>query len=666
MTALTRSVRRKLKRSGSADPAAGTQIEAMPAAPIGATRSLHRSTSRRTTRCSPTSRAPAAPSTSTRSSSTRPRSRELHAAGVKLAVPLVSQGELIGVLNLGPRLSEQDYSTDDRKLLDNLAAQAAPALRVGQLVREQEAEAATRERFEQELEVAQLIQQNFLPQASCPTCPAGRSPPTTARRARSAATSTTSSRCPTARSAFVVGDVTDKGVPAALVMAATRSVLRASAQRLVEPGDVLERVNEHLCPDMPEKMFVTCLYGVLDPRSGPLPLRQRRPRPAVRQDRRRRRSSCAPAACRSGSCRAWPTRRRRPCSQPGDSRAAALRRHRRGARRRTREMFGFPRLKETVGRGRGRPGADRPRARRPRRLHRPRRRAGGRHHDGHPPALAGAAHMVRRVRGSVLAEFELPSEPGNERVAIERVERARRGARPRTERRLERLKTAVARGDDERDGARQRVPRATGRSSIRVLTRPTACACRSPTSASAGELAEPEDADLEAKLAGLQQPARLGPVPDREHGRRDARDERRGAPHPRARACAWKETTMATSELQRRCAERDGVAVIDLAGDVELAAPRRRSRRPGTQATAERADAVVLNFERAGYINSTGIALIVGLLAQARAAGIEVRALRADATHYREIFEITRLADFMAINPDEDSAVSGAEGSTDA
>ena len=82
---------------------------------------------------------------------------------MKLVVPLVSQGELIGLLNLGPRLSDQDYSTDDRKLLDNLAAQAAPALRVGQLVREQEAEARARERIEQELEVARLIQQNFLP-----------------------------------------------------------------------------------------------------------------------------------------------------------------------------------------------------------------------------------------------------------------------------------------------------------------------------------------------------------------------------------------------------------------------------------------------------------------------------------------------------------------------
>ena len=93
--------------------------------------------------------------------------------------------------------------------------------------------------------------------------------------------------------------MTDKGVPAALVMSATRSVLRASAQRLIEPGEVLERVNEHLCPDMPEKMFVTCLYGVLDTeqracfasRTRATTFPTSRPPTAW--------SSCAPAACRS-------------------------------------------------------------------------------------------------------------------------------------------------------------------------------------------------------------------------------------------------------------------------------------------------------------------------------------------------------------------------------
>ena len=208
---------------------------------------------------------------------------------MKLAVPLVSQGELIGVLNLGPRLSEQDYSSDDRKLLDNLAAQAAPALRVAQLVREQEAEAATRQRFEQELEVARLIQQNFLPK-ELPDLP-GWQIAACYRPAREVGGDFYDViPLPDGRVGFVVGDVTDKGVPAALVMSATRSVLRASAQRLIEPGEVLERVNEHLCPDMPEKMFVTCLYGVLDSEQrAPVSLRERGPRPALRQDRRRRR-----------------------------------------------------------------------------------------------------------------------------------------------------------------------------------------------------------------------------------------------------------------------------------------------------------------------------------------------------------------------------------------
>ncbi|MDF2967017.1 MAG: hypothetical protein K0Q93_795 [Nocardioidaceae bacterium] len=191
----------------------------------------------------------------------------LKAAGVKLAVPLVSQGELIGVLNLGPRRSEQEYSTDDRKLLDNLAAQAAPALRVGQLVRQQEAEARTRQRFEQELEVARLIQQNFLPK-QLPELP-GWQIAAYYRPAREVGGDFYDViPLGDGQLGFVIGDVTDKGVPAALVMAATRSVLRASAQRLVNPCEVLERVNEHLCPDMPAKMFVTCLYGVLEPATG--------------------------------------------------------------------------------------------------------------------------------------------------------------------------------------------------------------------------------------------------------------------------------------------------------------------------------------------------------------------------------------------------------------
>ena len=92
-----------------------------------------------------------------------PALKALQAAGVKMVVPLVSQGELVGLLNLGPRLSEQDYSTDDRVLLNDLSTQAAPALRVAQLVREKRAQDVDRERIEQELRVARLIQQTLLP-----------------------------------------------------------------------------------------------------------------------------------------------------------------------------------------------------------------------------------------------------------------------------------------------------------------------------------------------------------------------------------------------------------------------------------------------------------------------------------------------------------------------
>ena len=88
---------------------------------------------------------------------------KLREAGVELVVPLVNQGELIGTLNLGHRLSDQPYSGDDQRLLGSLAAQVAPAIRVAQLVKEQEAEAEERQRISQELKVASLIQQTLLP-----------------------------------------------------------------------------------------------------------------------------------------------------------------------------------------------------------------------------------------------------------------------------------------------------------------------------------------------------------------------------------------------------------------------------------------------------------------------------------------------------------------------
>ena len=184
-----------------------------------------------------------------------------------LVVPLVSQGELIGTLNLGPRLSEQEYSSDDRRLLATLAAQAAPAIRVAQLVREQTAEAAERERYDQELRVAQLIQQQFLPR-ELPSLPEWQVAAYYGPARVVGGDFYDFIDLGQGRIGVAVGDVTDKGVPAALVMARTHSILRAEAPRLVDPGRVLARANELLLPEMPANMFVTCLFGVLEPATG--------------------------------------------------------------------------------------------------------------------------------------------------------------------------------------------------------------------------------------------------------------------------------------------------------------------------------------------------------------------------------------------------------------
>ncbi len=193
----------------------------------------------------------------------------LRSNGVKMVVPLVSQGKLIGMINLGPRLSEQEYSSDDLKLLDDLATHAAPAVRVAQLARQQLAEARERERLEQEMRVATLIQQTLLPE-DVPHLE-GYDVATYYKPAREVGGDFYDFLYfDDGRVGLVIGDVTDKGVPAALVMATTRTLLRAAAERLVSPGLVLERVNDLLHPDIPPRMFVTCLYALLEPATGRL------------------------------------------------------------------------------------------------------------------------------------------------------------------------------------------------------------------------------------------------------------------------------------------------------------------------------------------------------------------------------------------------------------
>jgi anti-anti-sigma factor len=103
---------------------------------------------------------------------------------------------------------------------------------------------------------------------------------------------------------------------------------------------------------------------------------------------------------------------------------------------------------------------------------------------------------------------------------------------------------------------------------------------------------------------------------------------------------------------------RDRVVVLDFVGDIDA-----RAEGSLTGAYAEACQVgpstILMNFERVNYINSTGIALIVGVLARARKEGRTIAACEL-SDHFREIFEITRLVDYIGVYEDEASAIASA------
>lgn len=438
-----------------------------------------------------------------------PALRALQAAGMKLAIPLVSQGELIGLLNLGPRLSEQDYSADDRALLNNLATQAAPALRVAQLVRQQQSEIQTRERLEQELRVARLIQQTLLPK-EVPAMP-GWQIAAYYQPARAVGGDFYDFlNFADGRVAIVIGDVTDKGVPAALVMATTRSILRGAAVDLVSPGKVLERANDLLHPDIPAKMFVTCLYAVLDPTTGRLRYANAghdlpyRGGPGGVSELR---ATGMPLGLMPG----MQYEEKETTISPGE-RVLFYSDGLVEAHNPQRAMFSFPRLQELMGTYRSADsslidyllaqltsftGSD-----------------WEQEDDVTLVTLerAAAPAVVETPEGDaglrLLAEWSVPSEPGNERRAMDEVATAVAGVGL-SERRLERLKTAVAEAtmNAMEHGNHYR---ADAPVCLQALASDTELVVRIQDEGGAVPIPDAESPDLDAKLAGLQTPRGWG------------------------------------------------------------------------------------------------------------------------------------------------------------
>jgi predicted ester cyclase len=134
-----------------------------------------------------------------------------------------------------------------------------------------EREIRARERLEQDLRVAQSIQQASLPK-EVPELEGWHLAPYYRSAKEVGGDFYDFHLLSEGKLGLAVGDATGKGVPAALVMSTTCGMLQAVSQALdsPSPGEVLERVNETLFARIPSNMFVTCFYAILDPKSASL------------------------------------------------------------------------------------------------------------------------------------------------------------------------------------------------------------------------------------------------------------------------------------------------------------------------------------------------------------------------------------------------------------
>jgi predicted ester cyclase len=184
---------------------------------------------------------------------------------------LHDRGELMGVAPTGRDLTNRAIVI--HRIVGGKIAEEWGLGTIGLKLRGQrlEQEIRERERVEQELRVARSIQQASLPK-DVPEVEGWEISPQYRPAREVGGDFYDFLELPNGRLGLVVGDATGKGVPAALVMASARSMLRALAQALgsSSPGEVLGRVNDSLVTDIPPNMFVTCFYAILDPESGHL------------------------------------------------------------------------------------------------------------------------------------------------------------------------------------------------------------------------------------------------------------------------------------------------------------------------------------------------------------------------------------------------------------
>lgn len=175
------------------------------------------------------------------------------------AVPIAVKDALYGVMLIEEAPGGLRFRARRLEIITGIAQQAALAIQNDLLQKEM----VVRERLETEVQLARQIQQTFIPE-SLPQFPdwelAARWK--TARQVGGDFYDVFD--LPDQRLGLFIADVADKGVPAALFMALTRTLVRAAVTELASPAEAMKRVNDLLIPDTKQGMFVTAVYAVLD------------------------------------------------------------------------------------------------------------------------------------------------------------------------------------------------------------------------------------------------------------------------------------------------------------------------------------------------------------------------------------------------------------------
>jgi phosphoserine phosphatase RsbU/P len=183
----------------------------------------------------------------------------------ELLLPLPGRSKLIGVMALGPKLSEEPYSRSDRQLLSSVALQTGLAIENSALVHHLAEEATERRRIDREIEIAREVQERLLPQ-SYPTV-AGLDFAGFSRTAQEVGGDYYDFiALENGRLGIAIGDVSGKGISAALLMASIRAALHGLAfSGTLNLARIIAGLNQIIYDSSTSNRFVTFFFGEYDP-----------------------------------------------------------------------------------------------------------------------------------------------------------------------------------------------------------------------------------------------------------------------------------------------------------------------------------------------------------------------------------------------------------------